>query len=147
MIAQKYLLGSKNLVTCGVMGVGLWVNPLLYWDFQWIPSIQPHFSPLLLVRSAAVRFCWTSPRAMATLSTVGHDLCSPSSSNSHGPSRKTLNSSHPLLFVVIGFYFISLFSLLKSQMKEQIIWAASIDSNTETYIHFISSFLDHSNGY
>lgn len=60
--------------------------------------------------------------------------------NSHGPSRKILNSPHPLLFVS-GFCFISLFSLSKSQVKEQIIWITSINSNTQVYTHFYKASL------
>lgn len=117
-IAQKLLLGSKNLVACGLLRVGLWVNPLLYPDFWWIAYIQPHFWPLLLVKPVTVTFYWTSPGATASLSTLGHDLSFPWSANSHGPSRKIANSLQSLLFVVTGFCFSSLFSLLRSQVKE-----------------------------
>lgn len=105
MIAQKFLLGSKNLVTHGMMRVDLWVNIMLYSDVCWIPCIPPHFFPMLLFRPASVRFCWSSLGLQqlwvltAMTSVLHHQL-------THTPSRKKLSASHPLIFALTGFYFI-----------------------------------------
>lgn len=139
-IAQKDLLGNNNLVMCSLVGTGLWTNPLLFWTFNEFPAFSPITHPCFCQACCSeVLLDVPHPhtvQATATLCTLGHDLCS-SLANAHGCSRKNAESSSSSSFCCYWYpFYFFIFSLFKSQVKEQIIWIISINSNTETCSHF-----------